>query len=127
MVIPSQICKLQNLIFIWILFATFLFLQVVQKEREEKLAEILKGRLNQYVQGNKEEFTRHAEAEVARLSNAGNPFLYSSDRHFVSASAHLFISDVLSIMLFDNLQANQVYWEIKQVKSDAHFIMNIDL
>ncbi|GMY29036.1 Chaperone protein dnaJ 10 [Fagus crenata] len=45
-------------------------MRVVQKEREEKLAEILKGRLNQYVQGNKEEFTRHAEAEVARLSNA---------------------------------------------------------
>ncbi|RDY08996.1 Chaperone protein dnaJ 10 [Mucuna pruriens] len=43
---------------------------VVQKEREEKLAEILKNRLNQYVQGNKEEFVNHAEAEVARLSNA---------------------------------------------------------
>jgi len=47
------------------------FLQVVQKEREEKLAEILKNRLNQYLQGNKEEFLNHAEAEVARLSNAG--------------------------------------------------------
>ncbi|KAF5462300.1 hypothetical protein F2P56_018320 [Juglans regia] len=45
-------------------------MRVVQKEREEKLAEILKDRLNQYVQGNKEEFIRHAEAEVARLSNA---------------------------------------------------------
>ncbi|KAJ6928418.1 chaperone protein dnaJ 10-like [Populus alba x Populus x berolinensis] len=45
-------------------------MRVVQKEREEKLAEILKDRLNQYVQGNKEEFIKHAEAEVARLSNA---------------------------------------------------------
>ncbi|XP_052725473.1 chaperone protein dnaJ 10 isoform X2 [Vigna angularis] len=46
-------------------------MRVVQKEREEKLAEILKNRLNQYLQGNKEEFFNHAEAEVARLSNAG--------------------------------------------------------
>uniref|UniRef100_A0A6M2ED00 J domain-containing protein n=1 Tax=Populus davidiana TaxID=266767 RepID=A0A6M2ED00_9ROSI len=45
-------------------------MRVVQREREEKLAEILKDRLNQYVQGNKEEFINHAEAEVARLSNA---------------------------------------------------------
>ncbi|XP_020205093.1 chaperone protein dnaJ 10 [Cajanus cajan] len=45
-------------------------MRVVQKEREEKLAEILKNRLNQYVQGNKEEFVNHAEAEVAWLSNA---------------------------------------------------------
>ncbi|GKU98231.1 hypothetical protein SLEP1_g11261 [Rubroshorea leprosula] len=42
----------------------------VQKEREEKLAETLKDRLNQYVQGSKEEFVNHAEAEVSRLSNA---------------------------------------------------------
>ncbi|CAL0314586.1 unnamed protein product [Lupinus luteus] len=45
-------------------------MRVVQKEREEKLAEILKSRLNQYVQGNKEDFIIQAEAEVARLSNA---------------------------------------------------------
>ncbi|KAG4404036.1 hypothetical protein GLYMA_01G245700v4 [Glycine max] len=45
-------------------------MRVVQKEREEKLAEILKNRLNQYVQGNKEGFVNDAEAEVARLSNA---------------------------------------------------------
>ncbi|EEF52952.1 chaperone protein dnaJ 10 isoform X1 [Ricinus communis] len=44
-------------------------MRVVQKEREEKLARILKNRLNQYVQ-NKEEFINHAEAEVTRLSNA---------------------------------------------------------
>ncbi|KAJ6336583.1 hypothetical protein OIU76_006459 [Salix suchowensis] len=46
-------------------------MRVVQREREEKLAEILKDRLTQYLQGNKEEFINHAEAEVARLSNAG--------------------------------------------------------
>ncbi|GJN33581.1 hypothetical protein PR202_gb22200 [Eleusine coracana subsp. coracana] len=45
-------------------------LYVVQKEREEKLAEILKNRLHIYVQGNKEEFVQLAEAEVTRLSNA---------------------------------------------------------
>ncbi|XP_077229494.1 chaperone protein dnaJ 10-like [Tasmannia lanceolata] len=45
-------------------------MRVVQKEREEKLAEILKDRLNQYVHGNKDGFSSHAEAEVSRLSNA---------------------------------------------------------
>lgn len=55
----------------WSLSANICLLQVVQKEREEKLAELLKNRLNQYVQGNKEDFVCHAEAEVAKLSNAG--------------------------------------------------------
>ncbi|KAK3123861.1 hypothetical protein QOZ80_8AG0637190 [Eleusine coracana subsp. coracana] len=45
-------------------------MQAVQKEREEKLADILKNRLHIYVQGNKEEFVQLAEAEVSRLSNA---------------------------------------------------------
>ncbi|KAJ6831969.1 chaperone protein dnaJ 10-like [Iris pallida] len=45
-------------------------MRVVQREREEKLAEILKDRLHQYVQGNKDAFIIHAEAEVSRLSNA---------------------------------------------------------
>ncbi|KAI3465513.1 hypothetical protein Pfo_022176 [Paulownia fortunei] len=45
-------------------------MRTVQKEREEKLAGILKDRLNLYVQGDKEEFICHAEAEVSRLSNA---------------------------------------------------------
>ncbi|KAK4743970.1 hypothetical protein SAY87_010282 [Trapa incisa] len=45
-------------------------MRVVQKEREEKLAQILKDRLNQYVQGQKEEFVRDAQAEVNRLSSA---------------------------------------------------------
>ncbi|ONM55991.1 Chaperone protein dnaJ 10 [Zea mays] len=46
-------------------------MRVVQKEREEKLAEALKDRLHLYVQGNKEEFIQYADAEVTRLSNAG--------------------------------------------------------
>ncbi|WOK91966.1 guanine nucleotide-binding protein alpha-2 subunit isoform X1 [Canna indica] len=45
-------------------------MRVIQKEREEKLADILKNRLHQYVQGNKDEFIAHAEAEVTRLSKA---------------------------------------------------------
>ncbi|KAG8057243.1 hypothetical protein GUJ93_ZPchr0002g25524 [Zizania palustris] len=45
-------------------------MRVVQKEREEKLAETLKNRLHLYVQGNKEDFVQLAEAEVSRLSNA---------------------------------------------------------
>ncbi|KAK9109666.1 hypothetical protein Sjap_017726 [Stephania japonica] len=45
-------------------------MRVFQREREDKLAEILKNRLNQYVQGNKEDFISHAEAEVSRLSSA---------------------------------------------------------
>lgn len=45
-------------------------MKVVQKEREDKLAEILKDRLHQYVIGNKEAFVSNAEAEVAKLSKA---------------------------------------------------------
>ncbi|KAG9158307.1 hypothetical protein Leryth_000434 [Lithospermum erythrorhizon] len=45
-------------------------MRVVQKEREEKLAQILKDRLHLYVQGNKDDFIRQAEAEVSRLSSA---------------------------------------------------------
>lgn len=60
-------------------FFKLILLQVVQKEREEKLAEILKDRLNQYVQGNREEFINHAEAEVIRLSNAGKLSISGKD------------------------------------------------
>uniref|UniRef100_A0A1J3DTH3 Chaperone protein dnaJ 10 n=1 Tax=Noccaea caerulescens TaxID=107243 RepID=A0A1J3DTH3_NOCCA len=44
-------------------------MRAVQKEREDKLAQLLKDRLNLYVT-NKEEFISNAEAEVTRLSNA---------------------------------------------------------
>lgn len=47
-------------------------MKAVQKEREEKLAEALKNKLHMYVQGHKDEFIQHAEAEVVRLSNAGS-------------------------------------------------------
>jgi hypothetical protein len=47
-------------------------MKAVQKDREEKLAETLKNKLHLYVQGHKEEFIRYAEAEVAKLSNAGS-------------------------------------------------------
>lgn len=45
-------------------------MKAVQREREEKLAETLKNRLNQYVQGDREGFIQHAKAEVLRLNNA---------------------------------------------------------
>ncbi|KAJ0489269.1 putative DNAJ-containing protein [Helianthus annuus] len=45
-------------------------MRIVQTEREEKLITLLKDRLHEYVQGNKDDFIRHAEAEVSRLSNA---------------------------------------------------------
>eukprot|EP01018_Ginkgo_biloba_P031916 Gb_25349 [translate_table: standard] len=45
-------------------------MKAVQKEREEKLAENLKNRLNQYVQGEKEGFIQLAKSEVQRLNNA---------------------------------------------------------
>ncbi|ESQ27448.1 hypothetical protein EUTSA_v10018664mg [Eutrema salsugineum] len=44
-------------------------MRTVQKEREDKLAQILKDRLNEYVV-NKDEFVCNAEAEMVRLSNA---------------------------------------------------------
>ncbi|KAJ6735900.1 DNAJ HEAT SHOCK N-TERMINAL DOMAIN-CONTAINING PROTEIN [Salix viminalis] len=45
-------------------------LKAVQKEREEKLARFLKDFLNQYAQGDRIGFLRHAESEAKRLSNA---------------------------------------------------------
>eukprot|EP00252_Welwitschia_mirabilis_P001445 TRINITY_DN11307_c0_g3_i1.p1 TRINITY_DN11307_c0_g3~~TRINITY_DN11307_c0_g3_i1.p1 ORF type:complete len:394 (-),score=100.39 TRINITY_DN11307_c0_g3_i1:375-1556(-) len=45
-------------------------MKAVQKEREEKLAQYLKDRLNQYVQGDKEGFIEFAKSEVQRLNGA---------------------------------------------------------
>ncbi|KAL5704452.1 hypothetical protein ACHQM5_022882 [Ranunculus cassubicifolius] len=45
-------------------------LQAIQKEREEKLARLLKDFLSQYVRGDKVGFTQHAESEAKRLSDA---------------------------------------------------------
>ncbi|KAF3516385.1 hypothetical protein DY000_02064107 [Brassica cretica] len=44
-------------------------MRTVQKEREDKLAQILKDRLNEYVV-NRDEFITNAEAEMVRLSKA---------------------------------------------------------
>lgn len=44
----------------------------VQKERDEKLAQILKDRLNQYVLGDKEGFIQQARSEVQRLNGVAN-------------------------------------------------------
>uniref|UniRef100_A0A6N2LTH8 RNA helicase n=1 Tax=Salix viminalis TaxID=40686 RepID=A0A6N2LTH8_SALVM len=49
-------------------------LKAVQKEREEKLARFLKDFLNQYAQGDRIGFLRHAESEAKRLSNADTAF-----------------------------------------------------
>lgn len=46
-------------------------MKAVQKEREEKLARLLKDFLNQYVQGDKDGFLKRAESEARRLSDAG--------------------------------------------------------
>ena len=43
-------------------------LNAAQTERDEKLAQILKNRLSQYVQGDKEGFVQQAKSEVQRLS-----------------------------------------------------------
>lgn len=43
----------------------------VQKEREEKLARILKDFLQQYVRGDRMGFIRRVESEAERLSQAG--------------------------------------------------------
>ncbi|XP_047327590.1 chaperone protein dnaJ 10 [Impatiens glandulifera] len=49
-------------------------MRVVQKEREEKLAQILKDRLNTYVHGNKEDLVQQAKMEVEKLSSAAYGF-----------------------------------------------------
>lgn len=50
-------------------------LKAVQREREEKLAWLLRDFINQYVSGDKEGFIRHAETEAKRLTATGSPSL----------------------------------------------------
>ena len=53
------------------LLLSFCPMKAVQKEREEKLARMLKDFLNQYVYGDKDGFLKRAESEARRLSDAG--------------------------------------------------------
>lgn len=46
-------------------------IRVPKRKGKRSFLAYLKIRLNVYVQGNKEEFIRHAQTEVSRLSNAG--------------------------------------------------------
>lgn len=46
-------------------------MKAVQREREEKLAQLLRDFLNQYVRGDKEGFIRHADTEAKRLTATG--------------------------------------------------------
>jgi len=46
--------------------------QVLQNEREEKLINILKDRLQPFVEGQTEEFVKWAKSEARRLSQACN-------------------------------------------------------
>jgi len=51
---------------------TYLFqIQEFQKEREEKLIEHLKKRLQPFVEGKKDDFVKWANSESSRLSKAG--------------------------------------------------------
>lgn len=43
----------------------------MQRDREEKLARILKDFLHQYLRGDKKGFVQRAESEAERLSHAG--------------------------------------------------------
>lgn len=74
-------------------------LQIVQKQREEKLIELLKNRLHLYVQ-NKEEFVRHAEAEVSKLSNAGNIHLFFFQLIFLNNLSFYYMARFLQLTVW---------------------------
>ena len=72
-------------------------MKAVQKEREEKLARLLKDFLNQYVQGEKRGFLHHAEFEAKRLSGAG--LLFKQAYRINVDNNHSFILAVLLYIL----------------------------
>lgn len=52
--------------------------QELQKEREQKLIQVLKDRLHLYVSGQKEQFAAWASSEARRLSQAGKVLSFFS-------------------------------------------------
>lgn len=60
-----------------------MIMQGVQREREEKLACLLKSFLNQFVRGDKDGFLDRAESEAKRLSTAGKLIVISASKSLI--------------------------------------------